>query len=172
MRLDPRVANQNPRTEDIMARKFAALLGAAVIAFTALAPSVAAADPRHRGGDRGYYDNGGRGHYDDRYRGGYRHRDNDNDDALAAGVVGLVLGAVIGSALSESRRDPPRQAYYPPPPQPGYSGGYSDGPPPGYGGGYGNQGYYDNGPQLCVQRQQTWDPYARRYVTLERRVPC
>jgi len=150
-----------------MARKFAALLGAAVIAFTALAPSVASADPRYRGGDRGYYDNGHRG-YDDRYRGGYRHRDNDNDDALAAGVVGLVLGAVIGSALSESRRDPPPQAYYPPPPPPRYSGGYYDGPPPGYG----NQGYYDNGPQLCVQRQQTWDPYARRYVTLERRVPC
>lgn len=143
-----------------MARKFAALLGAAVIALTALAPSVASADPRHRGGDRGYYDNHRGGHYDDRR--GYRHRDNDNDDALAAGVVGLVLGAVIGSALSESRREPP-PAYYPPPPQPRYSDGYYDGPPPGY---------YDQGPRLCVQRQQTWDPYARRYVTLERRVPC
>lgn len=140
-----------------MASKFAALAGAAVIAFTALAPSVASADHRYRGHDRGYYDNH-RGHYDGRR--GYRHRDHDDDnDALAAGVVGLVLGAVIGSALSESRRDPP-PAYYPPP---RHSGGYYDGPPPRY---------YDQGPQLCVQRQETWDPYARRYVTLERRVPC
>ncbi|MDZ4775936.1 MAG: hypothetical protein SGJ23_04020 [Alphaproteobacteria bacterium] len=150
-----------------MATKLAALIGAAVIALTAVAPSVAAADPRHRGGDRGYYDNHRGGDYGGR---GYRHRDNDNDnDALAAGVVGLVLGAVIGSALTESRRAPP-PAYYPPPPQPRYSGGYYDGPPPGYAGQ--DQGYYDQGPQLCVQQQQTWDPYARRYVTLERRVPC
>lgn len=149
-----------------MAKKVAALIGAAVIALTALAPSVAAADPRHRGGDRGYYDNH-RGHYDGRRD--YRRHD-DNDDALAAGVVGLVLGAVIGSALSESRREPP-PAYYPPPPRAGYNGGYYDGPQSGYGPGYG-PGYYDQGPQLCVQRQQTWDPYARRYVTLERRVPC
>lgn len=147
-----------------MAKKFAALAGAAIFALAAVAPSVASAEPRHRGGDRGYYDNYRGGHYDGR-RG--RHRGN-NDDAVAAGVVGLVLGAVIGSALSESRRDPP-PGYYPPPPQPRYSGGYYDGPPPGYGAG---PGYYDQGPQLCVQRQQTWDPYAGRYVTLERRVPC
>lgn len=151
-----------------MATKFAALFGAAVIALTAIAPA-ASADPRYRGGDRGDYDNH-RGHYDGRR--GHRHRDNDND-ALAAGVVGLVIGAVIGSAITESRREPPPQAYYPPPPQPRYSGGYYDGPPPGYAGSdYSGPGYYDQGPQLCVQRTQTWDPYARRYVTLERRVPC
>jgi len=148
-----------------MTRKFAALIGAAVLALTTLAPSVAAADPRHRGADRGYYDNHRGGYYDGRR--GYRHRDRDNNDALAAGVVGLVIGTVIGSALSESRRERV-PAYYPPPPQPRYSGGYYDGPPPGYGA----QGYYDQGPQLCVQQQQTWDPYARRYVTLERRVAC
>jgi hypothetical protein len=145
-----------------MARKLTALIGALAIALTTLAPSVAAADPRHRGGDRGYYDNHRGGYYDGR-RGSYRHRDND-DDALAAGVVGLVLGAVIGSALTQSNNDRrAAQGYYPPPPPPRYSGGgYYDGPPP--------QAYYE--PQLCVQRQETWDPYARRYVTLERRVPC
>lgn len=142
-----------------MAKKLTALVGAFLIAAAALAPSVASADPRHRGrGDRGYYDN--RGYYDGRHRG---YRDDDNDDALAAGVVGLVLGAVIGSAITQSNNDRRDDRYYaPPPPPPRYSGGpYYDGPPPQY---------YE--PQLCVQRQETWDPYARRYVTLERRVPC
>ncbi len=152
-----------------MANKLVALIGAAVIAASALLPSIAAADERHRGGgydrgrDRGYYDNGYRGdrHYDGRHHGGgYRrdHGDDDNDDAIAAGVIGLVLGAVIGSAITESRQAPPPR--YAPPPYDG--GGYYDG----------RQPYYDNGPQLCVRREQTWDPYARRYVTLERRVPC
>lgn len=140
-----------------MARKLTALVGAALVTFAALAPSVASADPRYRGrGDRGYYDN--RGHYDGRYR---DRRHNDDNDALAAGVVGLVIGAVIGSAITQSNNDRRDDRYYAPPP-PRYSGGpYYDGPPPQY---------YE--PQLCVQRQETWDPYARRYVTLERRVPC
>lgn len=154
-----------------MANKLVALIGAITIAAAALLPSVAAADEhyRGRGHDRGYYDNGYRGHYDDRYdgryRGGYgrdyRRDHDDNDDAIAAGVIGLVLGAVIGSALTESSRQAPPPPRYAPPP-PSYNGGYYDG----------RQPYYDNGPQLCVRREQTWDPYARRYVTLERRVPC
>lgn len=142
-----------------MAKKLTALVGAALVIFAAVAPSVASADPRYRGrGDRGYYDNH-RGYNDGRYRG---HRHNDNDDALAAGVVGLVLGAVIGSTVTQANNDRRDRYYAPPPPPPRYSGGpYYDGPPPQY---------YE--PQLCVQRQETWDPYARRYVTLERRVPC
>lgn len=148
-----------------MAKKITALVGAFLIAAAALAPSVASADPRYRGhGDRGYYDNH-RGYNDGRYR---SHRYNNNDDALAAGVVGLVLGAVIGSAVTQSNNNRRNDRYYaPPPPPPNYSGGYDNGP---YYNGPPPQSYYE--PQLCVQRQETWDPYAGRYVTLERRVPC
>jgi hypothetical protein len=157
-----------------MARKTVALLGALTIAAATLFAPAASADPRHRGGyysdgHRGGHYDGRRGYYDGRrgygYDRGYRHRDDDDDsDAIVAGVVGLALGAVLGSALSQPRTPPP-PAHYPPPPRApypgGYQGGYYDGPPPGY---------YE--PRLCVQRQETWDPYARRYVTLERRVPC
>jgi hypothetical protein len=45
------------------------------------------------------------------YRGGY-HRGGGGGDALAAGLIGLGVGAVIGSALT------PREVYVTPPPPP------------------------------------------------------
>jgi hypothetical protein len=64
---------------------------------------------------------------------GWRHHHGSNGDALAAGVIGLAAGAIIGGAIAESRAndrvyyvDPPRYrpnyyeqrpVYYPPAPR-------------------------------------------------------
>lgn len=95
-------------------RKITGLLAALVLAAASLAPSAAdARDRRHHGGhySDGYYD-----------RHDY-YRDRDHGDAVAAGVVGLVLGLAIGSLASQPRepgcadnyrRCPPPQGYYGP----------------------------------------------------------
>ena len=51
------------------------------------------------------------------YRGGHHYRGGGGGDALAAGIIGLGVGAIIGSALT------PREVYVvpPPPPPPVYS---------------------------------------------------
>ncbi len=53
---------------------------------------------------------------------GHRHR-HKNNDAIAAGVIGLAAGAIVGGLLSESRRDNDRVYIDPPyrPRQPGWS---------------------------------------------------
>jgi hypothetical protein len=132
-----------------MFRKFGAALSALALGTLALAP-LSTAEAR----DHGYY--GGRGYYG----GGYRHHDHDGD-AVAAGVVGLALGAVLGAALS-APRDPPPQRYYGPP-----QGYYA--PPPGrpYNDGYYEDRRYDDGPQTCYSRERQWDRYAQRYVTVD-----
>lgn len=142
-----------------MAHPFTGIVAALAVAATALAPSLAEA--RDHGG--GYYRGGGydRGYYG---RGDYHH--HDNGDAVAAGVVGLALGAIIGSAVtanSQPRYAPPPRAYYPPPP----SSYYPPPPPRGYyGGGY----YGDRYSRGCVVRERVWDPYYGQYVRIER--PC
>lgn len=133
----------------------------ALLMFGAVA-APAYADHRGRGWSRGYDDY----HYDRR-----RHRDRDND-AIVAGVVGLAIGALIGSAASRPRyAEPPRYHYrgcgYDPCAPRGhygdsYRGGYY-GPQPYHGG-------YDG--DLCVVRERQWDPYAGRTLTIERQVPC
>jgi hypothetical protein len=162
-----------------MMRKFTAVLAAVAIAATTLAPTGAAARDRRDGYYRDYrhdrYD-GYRDHYyrHDRYDYRRRHRDRD-DDALAAGVIGLVLGLAIGAAASQPSEprarcydnyrhcdDPYRQsapqgyydprASYPPPPA-GYYDPYASPPPP-----------------ACTRRERQWDRYANRYVYVD--VPC
>lgn len=145
-------------------RKLTALIAAATLALTALAP--AAADARDRRGD-------GWGHYDHRYDGRhYRHRDRDNGDAVAAGAVGLILGLAIGSIASQPRQAPPPRYY---------DQRSDDGPPPGYyddrGSAYGQDygyapGYYDEPPirARCARAERHWDSYAGRYVIVD--VPC
>ena len=49
---------------------------------------------------------------------GHRHR-HKNNDAIAAGVIGLAAGAIVGGLLSESRRDNDR-VYIDPPYRPDY----------------------------------------------------
>ncbi len=62
----------------------------------------------HRGGYRGNYHRGYRGNYHRGYYGGYR-----DYDTVGAGIVGLAVGTIIGSALAEP---PPVRVYSPAPP--------------------------------------------------------
>lgn len=94
-------------------------------------------------------------HYGGRYYDHHRHRDRGGD-ALAAGVVGLALGAAIASSSNNNR------SYY--------SNGY-------YGSGY---GYYDDGPRyryrhrstVCETSRWVWDPYIGRRVLVRERYRC
>jgi hypothetical protein len=94
-----------------------ALVAAALVGVTVLTLAVPA--EAGRGGyGRGGYDHGGYGrHYNHRYRGG--------GDALAAGLLGFGVGAIVGSALT------PREVYVvpPPPPAPVYYAPAGYGPP-------------------------------------------
>ena len=95
------------------------------------------------------------GHGHGRYYGGH-HRDNTGA-AVAAGVVGLALGAALAS-------DSPRRYYD--------GGGYYDrrayyAPPRGdYG------GPYDYGYRTCESRDWGYDPYTDRRVMVTRRYAC
>jgi hypothetical protein len=156
-----------------MIRKLTSLLAAAAVALATLAPADALARDR-RG--HGYYDRGhNSGYYDHRRR--WRDRD---DDAVAAGVVGLVLGLAIGSMAGQSqrydrydrrdgyyRRPPPRRCYDPCDRDAYYDQGYD----PRY-----EDQRYDEGydpyweRSQCTRRERQWDRYAQRYVTVD--VPC
>jgi hypothetical protein len=145
------------------------LLAAALAATTAFLPAIAEArDHRHRDY---WYDRDYREHRHRDWRYDHRRhdrRDND-DDELAAGAVGLVLGAVLGAAIASSSQ-PSRSGYYAPPPPPR---NYYP-PPPAYypPSGYGPQPWRAAPPPSCVLRERVWDPYAGQYVRVERRIPC
>lgn len=138
-----------------MMRKFMAMVSAAALAATAFAPAAQAHDWR------GYH-----GHYGRYYR-------YDHGNAAALGVVGLVFGLAIGSALSQPRADgcydrcgggdyygPPRGYYGRPPPR-----AYDD-PGSAYEQDYGQAPYKSQ----CTRTQRQWDRYANRYVSVD--VPC
>ena len=79
---------------------FTALFAAALVALTVL---TLAAPPAEAGRGRGYSNHGGyRGHGGRGYRGG--------GNALAAGIIGFGVGAIVATALA------PREVYVAPPP--------------------------------------------------------
>ncbi|EJL38125.1 hypothetical protein PMI01_00248, partial [Caulobacter sp. AP07] len=69
------------------------------------------------------------------YYGGRHHHGDRGDAALAAGVIGLALGAAIASSSNDRhyRRGYDYGYAPPPPPPPRYYGGYGYGPRYGYG---------------------------------------
>lgn len=120
------------------ARKLGITLLTAVTAFAPLTASVANAGDRHW--KRQYYSS-----HDDRqrfynhreysernqYRQRHVYRHHRNNDAIALGIIGLGVGAIIGSALANShnqprviyRPAPAHRDYYPAAPRTVHSGG-------------------------------------------------
>lgn len=156
-----------------MKRQLCAALAALTLAVGMLAPNSAMADDRRHGGygrgydrhdhyDRNYYDRG-RGHS---YNRGHRHHD-DNDDELAAGIIGLAIGTMLGAAIASPRA--PQRTYAPPP------RAYAPPPPSYYDQGYDRGGYYDQGydrGRTCYRQERQWDSYAGRYLTVDIPYSC
>lgn len=164
-------------------RTLTSLLAAIALAATSLAPAAADARDRH-----GRYHDGDRHHH--------RHyRDHNDGDAVAAGVIGLVLGLAIGSMASEPRERDCYDNYRrcaPPPEQRGYydpryddrgydedlEGGYDpryEDPRAAYERDYGRapRAAYDPSVERapeCTRRERQWDRYANRYLMVD--VPC
>ena len=82
----------------------------AVSAVMVVAPLAGASAHDHYWGGPGYW--GGPRYWD------HHHHHHDHGDAVAAGVVGLAAGALIGSALSQPSQ--PQVIYQAPPPPPAY----------------------------------------------------
>ena len=88
------------------------------------------------------------GGYHGGYYGGYHHHHgSDAGPAIAAGVLGLALGAAIANN--------------------GHSHYYYDRP---YYGGYYDYGYY--GPRWCESTRWVWDPYIGHRVPVRERFEC
>jgi opacity protein-like surface antigen len=121
-----------------MMKKFLTTAVAAVtLAGAAAATATPAAAQHYRGGYGGYHG----------YYGGHDHHDNAGP-AIAAGVLGLALGAAIASNHSHYYYDRPY-----------------------YGGAYYDDGYY--APQrVCVTTRWVWDPYIGQRVPMRERYPC
>ena len=141
-----------------MLRKILASVAAAAVFATTFSPVDASAQRYgYHDRDRRDHDRGRRHHY----------RDRDNGDAVAAGVVGLILGVTIASLASQPRdqrvqcRDNyqrcPQQSYY------GDRGGSA------YERDYGDQGAYDED-RPCLRREERWDSRSGGYITVN--TPC
>lgn len=110
------------------------------------------------------YDGGG-------YYGGHHH--NGTGTALAAGAIGLVLGAAIAS----SNHGYARSGYSD---RGDYDRSYNGGSYYGgdyYGGGYGYDrgyasGYYEPAYRVCEGSRWVWDPYIRRNVLVRSQYAC
>lgn len=146
-----------------MLRKFMTVLAVTAFALTTLAPVDASAQRwrHHRdyGDAYGCRDDNNYGCERDRDRRRYGH--GDDGDAVAAGVIGLVLGAVLVSALTSNDNDRDDDYDYD---RRGDDGYYQDG--------YADDRYYEPPPPepQCTRRERQWDRYANRYVTVD--VPC
>ena len=96
--------------------------------------------------------------YNNRYYGGDYRRDNRSNDAgvaIAAGIVGLALGAALTSGNQNT----------------GYASyGYAQ--RPYYGPDAYNGGYYGGGYRTCESRRWVYDRYLRRDVQIVSRYAC
>lgn len=108
-------------------------------AISAAAAPAEARDWGHRGGSGGY---GGYGGHD--YHGGH----HDNGAAIAAGVVGLALGAALASNSHSYYYD-----------RPSYRADYYD-------------SYYAPAYRVCESERWVWDPYIQRRVPVRERYAC
>lgn len=94
------------------ARKtLAVVLGLTVFAASLVPVSGALAHDRHKNGWKGH---GGHHHHGHGYR---KHKRNNKGDLIAAGIIGLAIGAIIAGESAKRNR---RSADYP------YSGPYGD----------------------------------------------
>lgn len=132
------------------------VLAIASIATVGIPLATASAEPWDRPGwSHGGWDRSYRHHHRS-----YRHH-RDNGDTVAAGVLGLAAGALIGSALAQPERrvyvepqyappPPPPPAYYPAPPRRvTYSPGYQPW----------TRGWYD----YCSNRYRSFNPNTGTY---------
>ena len=110
---------------------------------------------RHGGGHHGgYYHGGGYGGRWD--RGGRRH--HDNGAALAAGIGGLALGAIIGGALSQPSYDAPPAYYYRPVPvERVYPARRAYRP-------VARPAYYGDHVSVCLARYKSYDPRSDTFL--------
>lgn len=92
------------------------------------------------------------------YGGGYSRHDHDNGGiAIAAGVVGLALGAALAGGGHSYSYGPSYRSYY---------GSYYDGP-------YERPAYYAAPAyRVCESERWVWDPYYRRNVPVVTRYAC
>ncbi len=150
-------------------------LTAAVAALTVCGTVAAAALPA-QAQSYGYYGNG----YDNGQN--HRHHSNNTGAAVAAGVVGLALGAVLASSSNRSRGGYTSNSYY------GGNGGSYYGGNGGsyYGDSYGSdryrgQSYYaddwdgygsSRGYQVCQTSRWVYDPYIGRRVQVRSTYAC
>ena len=107
--------------------------------------------------------------YDHRYYGGHERHDNGGV-AVAAGVIGLALGAAIASNHGNSGHAYYNRGYY----DRGDNGGYYDRNyydrgyyPPAYAYGY-DEPYY----RTCETTRWVWDPYIGRRVAVRSVFAC
>ena len=126
-----------------MRKALTAAMAAITLGGAVMATAAPAEAQHYRGG--GYY---GGGHYGG---GRYYGHSNNGGAALAAGVVGLALGAAIAS----NHNGYYDRGYYG---RPAYA--YDDGP-----------GYYEPY-RTCVTTRWVWDPYIGRRVPVESRYAC
>lgn len=121
--------------------------------------------------------------YYDRHRG----KKDNTGAAIAAGIVGLALGAAIASSSNNNRRSSSYYgggyAY-----QPDYNSGYYG--DSYYNNGYANGGYYGDGyyggrqpyvyapnryaygSRVCTSRERVYDRYSGRPITITRQYAC
>lgn len=143
-----------------MLRKVLASLAAAAVFATTFSPVDAAAQ-RH-----GYYE---RDHRDYGRGRRHHHRDRDNGDAVAAGVVGLILGVTIASLASQQRDQRSQQSYYGGRDQ-AYDPRYDDRSGSAYESDYGDSGAYYEDDRPCLRREERWDNASGGYITVV--TPC